>query len=80
MAKLNSQQLLSQSAVSHDPSENMLNAGLLLKKHFLLSMLKTVVLLHIFMKTDTFFLQDSLIRELFQIEIILNYFLSDKNS
>ncbi len=40
MAKLNSQQLLFQSAVSHDPSENMLNAGLLLKKHFLLLLSK----------------------------------------
>ncbi len=44
---------LLQSSVSHDPS------NMLLKKHFrLLSMLKTVVLLHIFVETLMHFCQD----------------------
>ncbi len=42
--------------VSHDPSEIMFGANLVLKKHLvLLSNLKTAVLLHIFMGTMIFF-------------------------
>ncbi len=48
--------ILLQSSVSHDPSEIILNADLLLKKHFLLlSMLKTVVLLNMFVETMIIF-------------------------
>ncbi len=43
---------LLQSSVSRDPSEIILYADLLLKTHYLLlSMLKTVVLHHIFVQT-----------------------------
>ncbi len=43
---------LLQSSVSHDLQKSFWYADLLLKKHFwLLSMLKTVVLLHIFVET-----------------------------
>ncbi len=56
MANLNFQQPLLQSSVSHDPSETILNVDLVLKKHFLLlAMLKTVVLLIIFVETEIVF-------------------------
>ncbi len=42
---------LLQSSASHDPSEVFCYADLLLKKHLWLSLLKTVVLLNIFVET-----------------------------
>ncbi len=52
MAKLNFQQLILQSSVSHDPLE----IDLLLEKHFLLlSKLKKVVLINILVENRTFF-------------------------
>ncbi len=43
--------LLLQSSVSHDPSEIILIKRFAAQKHLLLSMLKTVVLLNIFVET-----------------------------
>ncbi len=46
---------LLQSSVSHNPSEIILICRFAAKKHFLSSMLKTVVLLHVFEETVTLF-------------------------
>ncbi len=54
MAKLNLLQTLPQSSVSHDPSEIINNNNNL----FLLSILKTVVLLNIFVETMIHFFQE----------------------
>ncbi len=64
MANLNFQQPLRQSSVSHDHSETILNVELVLKKHLLLlAMLKTVVLLIIFVETEIVFQGSSIIRK-----------------
>ncbi len=61
MANLNCQQPLRQSSVSHDHSETILNVELV---HFLLlAMLKTVVLLIIFVETEIVFQDSSIIRK-----------------
>ncbi len=58
MLKQNFQQPFSSLQCHIVPSEIILNVYLVLKKHFLLSVLEIVVLLNIFVETDRFF-QDS---------------------
>ncbi len=65
MAKLNFQQSLLPSSVSHDPLFQY--ADLMLNKHFLLAMLKAVMLLNIFLD----FLMYSTSQELYFILLFI---------
>ncbi len=66
MAKLNVQQPLLQSSVSHDHSEIIAKSSFGAQETFFLPQLKTVVQLNIFVEKVKVFFQDSLMYRMFK--------------